>query len=199
MMVATHNFDPRWLPVYVALPIDGQIPLTSQKYAGKENDNLEKTIDETIQALVRLIDEKYVSASTEFKPIDIGRKAQYFTLDVLSSLAFGKSFGDIETDSDNHKYIETVEESGPAIILVMVLPWISKLLQLPLLKGLLPSAEDTIGFGKIMGIAKEIVAERFGPHKKVQRDMLGSFIAHGLTQEEAESEILVQVSASHLA
>ena len=42
-------------------------------------------------------------------------------------------------------------------------------------------------------IAKQIVGERFGPNKKVQRDMLGSFIAHGLTQDEAESEILVQV------
>jgi cytochrome P450 len=42
-------------------------------------------------------------------------------------------------------------------------------------------------------LAKEIVAERFGPNKKSQRDMLGSFIAHGLTQEEAESEILVQI------
>jgi len=121
------------------------------KYAGKENDNLEKTIDENILALVKLIDEKYVSAPEEFKPIDIGRKAQYFTLDVLSSLAFGNSFGDIETDSDNHKYIETVEEAGPAIIMVFVLPWISKLFKLPFLKALLPSEADTIGFGKVMG------------------------------------------------
>ena len=107
--------------------------------------------------LVKLIDEKYISTSTEFKPMDIGRKAQYFTLDVLSSLAFGQSFGDIRTDSDNHKYIETVEESGPAIIMVMVLPWISKLLQLPFLKGVLPSAEDTIGFGKVMGWVSPLI------------------------------------------
>jgi hypothetical protein len=83
--------------------------------------------------------------------MDIGRKAQYFTIDVLTSLAFGKSFKDIETDSDNYKFIETVEESGPAIILVMVLPWISKLFKLPFLKALLPSEADTIGFGKVMG------------------------------------------------
>ena len=128
-----------------------------RKYAGKENDNLEKTIDENILALVKLIDEQYVSVTEEFKPIDIGRKAQYFTLDVLSSLAFGKSFGDIETDSDNHKYVETVEESGPAIILVMVLPWISKLFKLPFLKGLLPSEVDTIGFGRVMGFVASTV------------------------------------------
>lgn len=43
-------------------------------------------------------------------------------------------------------------------------------------------------------VAKEVVAERFGPEKKVQKDMLGSFIAHGLTQEEAGSETLLQMS-----
>lgn len=42
-------------------------------------------------------------------------------------------------------------------------------------------------------IAKKVVAERFGPEKKTQRDMLGSFIAHGLSQEEASSEILMQM------
>ena len=44
-------------------------------------------------------------------------------------------------------------------------------------------------------IAKSVAAERFGPQKKVHKDMLGSFVAHGLTQEEAESEILLQMYA----
>lgn len=49
-------------------------------------------------------------------------------------------------------------------------------------------------------IAKEIASERFGRNKKVKRDMLGSFVAHGLTQDEAESEILLQLWAfcSHI-
>jgi hypothetical protein len=42
-------------------------------------------------------------------------------------------------------------------------------------------------------IAKATAAERFGPDKKVQKDMLGSFVARGLTQEEAEAEIMLQV------
>ena len=42
-------------------------------------------------------------------------------------------------------------------------------------------------------ISKEIVAERFGPDKKVKRDMLGSFIRHGLTQRQAEAETLMQM------
>lgn len=38
-----------------------------------------------------------------------------------------------------------------------------------------------------------MVGERFGPNKKEQMDMLGSFIRHGLTHEEAESESLMQM------
>ena len=45
----------------------------------------------------------------------------------------------------------------------------------------------------LLSITKEVVARRFGPNKKIQRDMLGSFIAHGLNQEEAESETILQM------
>jgi cytochrome P450 len=43
-------------------------------------------------------------------------------------------------------------------------------------------------------VAKKVVAERIASGKQ-RRDMLGSFLAHGLTREEAESEALVQVMA----
>lgn len=43
-------------------------------------------------------------------------------------------------------------------------------------------------------VAKKVVAERMASGKE-HRDMLGSFLAHGLTREEAESEALVQVIA----
>lgn len=42
-------------------------------------------------------------------------------------------------------------------------------------------------------IAKAVAAERYGTGRKVQKDMLGSFVAHGLSQKEAESEILLQM------
>jgi cytochrome P450 len=44
-------------------------------------------------------------------------------------------------------------------------------------------------------IARELVAKRFGPNKLVKKDMLGSFINHGLSQTEAESESLLQIFA----
>lgn len=164
-------------------------------YSGKEVENLENRIDQCVLDLCQLIERKYLSTEQDYKPLDFGRKAQYFTLDVISNVAFDEPFGFLDNDADIHRYIQTTEENLPAIILVSVLPWLNWALQSPLLKSLLPSEKDPIGLGKIIGIAKEVVGKRFGPDKKVQRDMLGSFIAHGLTQKEAESETLVQILA----
>ena len=46
--------------------------------------------------------------------------------------------------------------------------------------------------------ARDVVAERFGVNKIVRKDMLGSFLAHGLTQEQLESETLTQMYQARL-
>ncbi|KAK6223056.1 cytochrome P450 [Colletotrichum tabaci] len=160
-------------------------------YSGKEIEDLEAKIDQNVLRLVGLL-EKYGSRD---EPFDFGLKAQYFTLDAISDIAFGEPFGDLETDSDVHGYIETMDQNMPTIILTSVLPWLLTLLSSPLFRRMMPSEEDSIGVGKIMSIAKQVAATRFGPKKKIQKDMLGSFVARGLTQAEAESEILMQLLA----
>ena len=42
-------------------------------------------------------------------------------------------------------------------------------------------------------VAHEVVSKRFQPDVAPQNDMLGSFLRHGLTQEQAESEIIVSL------
>ena len=79
------------------------------------------------------------------------------------------------------------------IIVITVMPLVMKMLQLPIFRSLLPSEKDAVGVGRTMAIAKKVTAERFGPDAKVQRDMIGSFIAHGLGQSQVESEILMQM------
>ncbi len=97
--------------------------------------------------MLDLIDRKYVALN---QPFDFGRKAQYFTLDVISDLAFGKPFGDIATDSDVHEYISTMEVNMPNIILTSTLPWMLGLLASPLFRWMLPSEKDVIGVGRTM-------------------------------------------------
>jgi cytochrome P450 len=148
-----------------------------------------------VLAFINLIDTKYITTDKEYRPIDFGRRAQYFTLDVLSTVAYGTPFGFLETDTDVFQYIETSEKVIPAVMMVTVLPWLNRLLASSFMKSILPSEKDPIGFGKIIGITKEVVGKRFGPDAKDQRDMLGSFLRHGLTRDEAESETILQVIA----
>ncbi|KAK3936975.1 pisatin demethylase [Diplogelasinospora grovesii] len=161
-------------------------------YSGKEVEGLEPKIDKNILAFMDLLDSRYVSLA---KPFDFGRKAQFFTLDVISDVAYGQAFGFMATDSDMFNYIEILERQMPKIISTTVYPWLVDVLSSPVFKSLLPSHKDALGFGKVMGIAREKAAERFGPNKIVRNDMLGSFVAHGLTLEEAGSETLMQILA----
>jgi hypothetical protein len=136
---------------------------------------------------------KYLSTKAEFKLIDFAQKAQFFTLDVISDIAFGREFGYLANDKNMFSYIKTTKDTIPVMVLVGALPWLAQILHSRLFKSLLPTDKDEYRLGKVMGIAKEVVGERFGPNKKEQRDMLGSFVRHSLTQREAESETLMQI------
>lgn len=138
---------------------------------------------------------KYLSTDTEYRPVDFSSKAQYFTLDVITDIAFGKPFGNLAADEDLYHYIEYMEQGGKVAIPMGVFPFIFKILQSRLLKSLRPSTKDATGLGKLMSIAQEIVAERFGPEGGDRKDMLGSFVRHGLTQREADQEVVLQVIA----
>lgn len=164
-------------------------------YAGKENEDLESRIDANIAALVNLIDRKYISSGSDFRPMDLARKTSFFTLDVISDIAYGKPFGCLAADTDVNEYLQTTEEQCPRILFAANFPWLVQLLGSPLFRSLLPSTKDAIGFGRVMGIAQQVVGERFKPDALSRKDMLGSFVRNGLSEEECQSEVLVQIIA----
>ncbi|KAF5023779.1 hypothetical protein F66182_4172 [Fusarium sp. NRRL 66182] len=143
-------------------------------YSGKENESLERTIDEHIARLIDLIETKYLSSTQAYRPVDFAQKIQYFTLDVISDLAFGHPFGYMEQDDD---VFDLSKSRAPSFL------------------GLLPKESDKLGFGAFIGVANKKVAERFGPDATSKPDMLGSFIRHGLDQEQASRESLLNVVA----
>ena len=63
--------------------------------------------------------------------MDLARKAQYFTLDVVVDVATSAPFGDLIHDEDRYEYLELTANSLPAIALVSSVPWAGKLLQHP--------------------------------------------------------------------
>lgn len=114
--------------------------------------DLEQTIDRNVAAFVNLFETRYLTTTSEYKPVDFCRKAQYFTLDVISDVAHGKALGFISTDTDVHAYIKTTAEVFPVIMLVTEMPWLNKVLQTSLVKMFLPTEKDPLGFGKIIGL-----------------------------------------------
>ena len=116
-------------------------------YSGKENEALEPSVDRNIADMIALIERKYVSAGAAFRPLDFAKIARYFTLDVISDIAFSKQFGYLEQDGDVHEYIKMTEESMPVILVITVMPWIAKVLQSWLFSSLLHAEKHKIGIG----------------------------------------------------
>ncbi|KAL8346870.1 hypothetical protein RB598_000642 [Gaeumannomyces tritici] len=164
-------------------------------YAGKDVDSLEAVIDKGISAFIRLVERRYVSEPGSFRPMDLARKVQYAALDIIGLLSLGERFGFTDEDTDVHQYIKILEESMPVMITLTVFPTLAKVLQSRLCRRLMPSERDKIGLGVFIGVAKQIVTDRLASGNPCRGDMLGSFLAHGLTREEAEGEMLLQIVA----
>ena len=82
--------------------------------------------------------------------MDLAQKVQYLTLDVITSLAFGKSFGYTDLDVDVYSYIAITEDSMRVMMILSLFPWLAKLLQSRLFRRLLPSEHDKVGLGAII-------------------------------------------------
>lgn len=84
--------------------------------------------------------------------MDLARKAQYFTLDVITQIAFGEAFGDLVNDEDMHRYIQSTEEMLEVVILSGAIPVLKYIFTVEWLGNLVfPSDKDSTGIGKLIG------------------------------------------------
>jgi hypothetical protein len=112
---------------------------------------MEHTIETQITSLVELIKSKYVSDAARYRPVDLAQKLQYFTLDVISDLAFGKPLGYLQQDADPYDYVEAMDASMPVLATLGNVPWLADLFHSRLLRRFLPSEKDNGGFGALIG------------------------------------------------
>ncbi|WQF88082.1 Putative cytochrome P450 [Colletotrichum destructivum] len=164
-------------------------------YSGRENLDLEPTIDQRLEELIYLIRSKYLSSNAETMPMDLAKKIQYFTLDVISSVGLGKAFGMLRADNDVDDYLKSTEEGLSAVGLTVALG-VSWMAQAPFIgRFLAPSPTDNNGFGKMIAACFRYVDERTSKDTDERSDMLASFIRHGLSGDELRSEALEQIIA----
>ncbi|KAL4995725.1 cytochrome P450 [Aspergillus recurvatus] len=164
-------------------------------YSGRENKDLEASVDKQLQNVLDLVRAKYVSSDHQAVPMDLAKKIQYFTLDVISSVGLGQAFGMLEADHDVDDYLQSSEE-GLAIANTALALGFSSLTQAPFIgRFLAPSPKDNNGFGKMMATCFRLVDERAASATDKRSDMLASFIRHGLSGDELRTEALEQIIA----
>ncbi|KAM7214882.1 Cytochrome P450 [Rhypophila decipiens] len=171
-------------------------------YSGKENLELESSIDQTVGELVHLIRTKYLSnpATSQSRPFDLAQKINFFTLDTISLISYGESFGDLRTDSDVGSFMAAsklgllINTTCIALRLWPIIqhPWINRFLA--------PSEKDAVGMGRLISNARTIIEARFAEDQGdvltgSKTDMIASFARHGLTKEEIVRESLLQIVA----
>ncbi|KAK3388000.1 cytochrome P450 [Podospora didyma] len=164
-------------------------------FSGKENPELEASIDTHVSQLIHLIRSKHLSTTRKSKPMDLARKVQFLTLDVISEIGFGQPFGDLVADDDVHGYI-AAGEIGLLVITITMALGLTPLMQIPWIASRLgPSEKDTGGFGHMVANARALIKERLKRDTDTRSDMLASFVRHGLSEQELVNESTLQIVA----
>ncbi|KAH0435755.1 cytochrome P450 [Colletotrichum camelliae] len=172
----------------------------SAGYAGKDIEGLEDVVDERITEFINSIDKNWLSAPGKTRLFDIARRVQFFTIDTITHVCFGKPMGFVESDTDMHNFIATIETQLPIVqhfsvflSLNTVLRWAAKV---PSLRRLVvPSPADKSGIGVVMGLSRKVIDDRLSENEAQKHDMLGSFMKRGLTPDQAEMEISISLVA----
>ena len=132
----------------------------SAGYAGKDIEGLENVIDERVIEFIDRIDKNWLSLPGQTRLFDIARRIQFFTIDTITHVCFGRPIGFVESDTDKHNFIATIETQLPIIqhfsvflSLNVVLRWVAKVPSLR--KLVVPSSADKSGIGVIMGVSKQ--------------------------------------------
>lgn len=160
-------------------------------YQGRGVNTLEPSVDARVVELLKLIRTKYNGSV-----MDISKIARYFTLDVLSTVAFGAPFGFMAANEDLWSYNKANEDFMTVIVLASHHRLIRWLLQTPLTQWLAgPKITDKTGLGPALAFARTAVAERYGDDPKQRKDMLGYFVEKGLSQLQCEVEAFLQIIA----
>jgi hypothetical protein len=132
----------------------------SAGYAGKDIEGLEAAVDERISDFVQRIEKNWISEPGKTKVFDIAKRIQFLTVDIITHLCFGKPLGFIESDTDLHGFLATIETQLPIVqhfsVILELNTLLLRLCDIPFLKPLIaPRHTDKTGIGMIMGVSNE--------------------------------------------
>lgn len=156
----------------------------------------ESRVDSQVRAFVDLVGRKYLSTPGSAKPMEFGHRAQFFTLDVVTSVTFGEAWGFLRRDGDVEKYLETTEAMIPMFGIFGSLPWLVLAVHAWPLSLAMPGEGDKIGFGRLMKFASDAVQKRLQPgDPNTEHDLIRAYLRNGLDPEDVVQECITLVVA----
>ena len=93
-----------------------------KRYSGKDVPTLEADINGQLSNFKDLIRRKYLSTVGKTTPMDLGKTVQYFTIDSITKLAFGREWGFLAADSDTNAFIQIIEDMAVFLVLCCDIP-----------------------------------------------------------------------------
>ncbi|EGS22408.1 uncharacterized protein CTHT_0019410 [Thermochaetoides thermophila DSM 1495] len=164
-------------------------------YTGRDTEDLEKGFDRAISSFIRLIDRKYACNPGDCVPMDFGEKAHFYTLDAIGEIAYSEPFGILEKDSDIDNIIVTLKSGLPVIVALGYNMNIWGLLQKWPIYLLQPHEGQEVGLGAMIKSVDKVITKRLSLDDKSKRDILQSFIDHGLPLSALRQEVGLQFLA----
>ncbi|KAK4182202.1 cytochrome P450 [Podospora australis] len=160
-------------------------------WSGQGLNVMEDRVDARIRDFLDLVERKYISTPAVFRPMEFGHRAQFFTLDVVTAVTFGKPWGFLEKDGDVNKYLEITEVMTPMFALLGALPWLVHSMHTWPLTKLMPGAGDQVGFGCLIKLASDEVQKRLQPDDKSSEfDLINAYLKQGIDPEDVVQECI---------
>ncbi|KAL6713086.1 hypothetical protein ACLMJK_009207 [Lecanora helva] len=174
--------------------------MLSAGYAGRDIDSIEGTIDRHVLLWLDKIKENWISDPGELKVFDIGKRIHYLTVDIITELCLGEPLGYVKNDGDTYGLMSMIKKGNMVCQQFSVIHELNTLFfvlaRIPFIRTLLlPSATDRNGLGKVMGIIRKAVDQHFESPSPPKRDLLSSFLKHGLPRHEVETELVISLVA----
>jgi hypothetical protein len=112
--------------------------------------DFEAKITAQTQRLTNLIDAKYVSTDSEYRPVEFASLAHFHSMDVIGDITFGKPFGFLDEGIDIFGYLEWNDSFFKSMMTMATVPGITKVLYKPPMTWAAPKASDKIGLGRFI-------------------------------------------------
>lgn len=149
--------DPKQAATFSSLEIGPHDRLKAKAaagYSGRDGGvDFEAGVDRVTRHLIDTIRSQHLSkGGDDLVEVDFANLVRYFTLDLITDVGYGQSFGFLDGKDDEYRYTEGIEQFEVLVPMLAEIPPLRHLLDFPFIASLVaPSPEGKRGIGRVLG------------------------------------------------